>query len=150
MNYWQHFMFSNAALVVFAIMCASLKWQWVSAFTLFSFMSASSYADTDLKLDMHRHWFFHSSAPCAILLGCLILVPVTSVRDIMGVAFFCMSHGVHLLCDIKIGRAGKRGTYLIYLVKRNRLSVKQTDACLFWHGLASACLSVALALVANI
>jgi len=142
MNYWGHAITSNVAVGLLAILFFYTGKNLMSGLTMLVVMQGFSYADSDLRMDAHRSWYFHSAIPAVFILGVSVLMPESSSRDVAGAAMFCISHGTHLLFDVKIYKKGKRGTYLIYLFKGNRANVEQTDAWLLLN--AAVCISLAV------
>jgi hypothetical protein len=147
MNYWGHAATSTTAVIVLAIIMASRHVEWVSGLSYLVFFAGFSFADQDLRLEAHRSWFFHSAIPAILLLGFVLLVPGAGPREAAGAALFLISHGTHLACDVKPGKTGKKGTYLIYLGKFNRMSVKHTDEWLL--GNAATCIALAVLLASG-
>jgi len=107
-----------------------------------------SFPDLDLKTmiksplnkreeSKHRHWFWHSS----ILVFCVFLLGAYAM-EFEGISIFCVEIGTHLLCDWKPGKDGKRGTYLIYLRRGNRMSRNSTDRYLIANSMICYLLGV--------
>ena len=148
MNYWGHAITSNAAVIALALISfLSGKPVW-SVGLFLTFFMGFSFADADLKLNAHRHWFFHSCIPCAMVAMIVLWIAfdIGMAREAVGAAMFCVSQGAHLLCDLKFDKLGKRGTYLIYKRHGDRMGVRQTDEWLIYNAIGA--LSMALLLVA--
>jgi hypothetical protein len=141
MKFWQHFMFSNVFVFLILFLPMPMLCNTLPSTLFIVVMAGPTFADLDLKLGSHRNWFFHSSFPIALSLGFAFIS-----STFMDVGFFAVSHGIHLICDLKIGKNTKRGTYLVHWRKGNRASVKQTDTWLLLHG--AICILVGLVAVA--
>jgi hypothetical protein len=153
MNYWGHAITSNAAVIGMATITFLLGKPVWSVGLFLTFFMGFSFADSDLKLNAHRHWFFHSCIPCAMVAIIVLWIafdPAMALeaarREAVGAAMFCVSQGMHLLCDLKLDEKGKRGTYLIYKRHGDRMGVKQTDGWLMYNAIGA--LLMALLLVA--
>ena len=148
MNYWGHALTSNTAVVGLAFLSFLLGKPVWSVGLFLSFFMGFSFADVDLKLDKHRHWFYHSVIPCVLsllMVGWIAWIDPDAVsREATGTAMFCVSQGVHLFCDLKIDKKGKRGTYLIYKKHGDRMGVKQTDAWLLTNALGAILMAFVL------
>lgn len=148
MNYWGHAITSNAAVIVLAAISFLLGKPVWSVGLFLTFFMGFSFADSDLRMGTHRHWFHHSAAPCVFLLVILVYIQLVYLaippQEATGAAAFCMSQGVHLLCDLKLDKKGKRGSYLIALRHGDRMSVNHTDEWLLFNGLGLVCMALLL------
>jgi hypothetical protein len=148
MNYWGHAITSNMAVIGLAAISFLLGKPVWSVGLFLTFFMGFSFADADLRMGAHRHWFHHSTVPCVFLLVILAYIravyPAMPHQEVTGAAAFCISHGMHLLCDLKLDKKGKRGSYLIALRHGDRMSVNHTDGWLVCSGLGAICMALIL------
>lgn len=139
MKWWQHAILCNTFAALYWITGYMLPTKTTTgALTMLCFL-LFSLPDIDLKMNnKHRHWFFHSFI---LPLACFIATMYAGENP-FPVGLFSLVYSLHLLGDLKWSRKGKRGTYLIYLRKGDRMSVRYTDAFLLGSGLISMGLAI--------
>lgn len=125
MKWHQHLLFSTFLASVYLLVVFMFDNPIVGPLSVVS-LFCYSLPDVDCKVrTKHRHWFWHSS----IMPFLVFLVGFTHM-EFSGVGVFCVVIGSHLLGDWKPDNEKKRGSYLIYIRKGDRMSRKRTDAYL--------------------
>jgi len=134
MKWWQHALTGIPCVIVVFVLVALFDNPRFGKLDLVALVSFSLPDMDTRKVDKngatkHRHWFWHSAI---IPLGVFMLGFWEGSFN--GAAAFCVMYGVHLLADLKPPNGTKTGTYLIYIKKGDRMSVRRTDAYLLLNG----------------
>jgi uncharacterized membrane protein YfcA len=146
MRFGQHAILSCTIAIVYWF----IGWVWIGPQgSPLNFISlfCSSLPDVDLKTvigppeknrSKHRHWFWHGSFIPMIV----FFLGFTSRAHIFSTGTFCVVYAFHLIGDLKPGKVGKTGPYLIFKRRGDRMSRRNTDTYL--------ALSALLCLIASV
>jgi len=154
MNFGKHAILSNSIAILYWVIgwvILGPQGSPLNFVSLFTF----SLPDVDLKTVLgdptknkskHRHWFWHG----AFIPMVVFFLGFTSPDHIFSVGVFCISYGMHLIGDLKIGSSCKRGTYLIFKRKGDRMSRRNTDIYLCLNAFLCIAASIVALYIANI